>query len=101
MEEVLNTVASILGFFLGTFLFSRVGAWIEAKLSARAFPVIALSINSGPWLVAAVAYWGYHVLSKPHASAWDWFFAASVAAIPVWLVVLFLLHWRNKHRALP
>ena len=101
MEDVLNIVASIVGFFLGTLLFSRVGAWIQAMTGARDCPAIVVPLNSAPWLLAAVAYWAYHVLSKPHSPAWNWFFAAAVAAIPIWLVVLFFLHRRNKHGAMP
>ena len=108
---VLQLAASVLGLFVGTFLFSRVGSWIGAivtalktprdeKASARqpAIGTVALVavLNSGPWLLAGVLYWAYYVLSESHAPAWDWFFGAVAAAVPVWLTVSIYLYRRGK-----
>jgi hypothetical protein len=106
METVLQLSAPVWGFFLGTLLFSRVGSWIQAIATAVqngagqfTGPVLlAIFLNSGPWLLAAVTYWGYHVLAEPHAHAWDWFFGSLVASIPIWIAISIYLHWRNKRR---
>lgn len=107
----LDLAAAVAGLFLGTFLFSRVGSWIEAiviaartsrdrqtlaQRSAVASIALAAILNSGPWLLAGMLYWAYHVLSKPHLTAWNWFFAAIIAAVPIWLAVLIYLHHRGK-----
>lgn len=71
VETVLQLSAPIGGLVLGTLLFARVGSWVQAIVAAlkapgsgrRALPLVAL-LHSGPWLLAAVAYWAYHVLSQ-------------------------------------
>jgi len=100
--------APVWGFFLGTLLFSRVCGWIQAIASAlhsrrseADAPIIPLVIflNSGPWLLATVVYWSYHVLSEPHAPAWEWFFGGVLAAMPVWVAISIYLYWRSKRVA--
>jgi hypothetical protein len=103
---VLEIAAPVLGLFLGTFLFSRVGAWVQAlATAAKASSTTGASVgnialiavlHSGPWLLAGVVFWAYHVLSAAHQRAWDWFFAAVVVSIPVWFIVLLYLHHRAK-----
>jgi hypothetical protein len=101
LDTLAELSAPFFGLFLGTLLFSRVGAWIQAVASALqdeqgksrlAALVLAVFLNSGPWLAAAVMYWAYYVLSAPHRSAWEWFFSAALAAFPIWIVVLLVLH---------
>jgi len=100
METVLELSAPVWGFFLGTLLFSRVGAWIQAIASAveSKSAVTVVFLNSGPWLLAAVVYWAYYVLSGAHARRWDWFFGGLAASIPIWLGISVYLHARNKKR---
>ena len=107
---VLQLAAAVAGLFVGTFLVSRVGTWIEAVVTAfrtrrneQASARLAIGIvawaavlNSGPWLLAGALYWAYYVLSGPHAPAWDWFFAAAAAAVPIWLVISIYLYRRSK-----
>jgi len=107
MESIaLEIAAPILGLFLGTFLFSRVGAWVQALATAakassttgasRGNIALIAVLHSGPWLLAGVVFWAYHVLSDAHQRAWDWFFGAVVVSIPVWFIVLLYLHHRAK-----
>ena len=107
MESIaLEIAAPILGLFLGTFLFSRVGAWFKAiataaKLSSspgssRGNIALVAVLHSGPWLLACVAFWAYNVLSDVHQRAWEWFFGAMAVSIPVWFIVLLYLHHRAK-----
>lgn len=108
---VLQLAAAVAGLFVGTFLFSRVGNWIQAIVTAvnvardeQGLPqkpvaghvALAAILNSGPWLLAGVLYWAYYVLSAPHMPAWDWFFATIAAAVPIWLAILIFMHRRNK-----
>ena len=110
MNQVLQFAAAVLGFFLGTLLFSRVGMWIAgifeaigvqgANGNARSARVlIAGLLHSGPWLLAAVLYWAYHVLSGPDIAAWGWFCGGVAGAVPVWIVVTVYLHLRGKRTA--
>jgi uncharacterized membrane-anchored protein len=105
METLLRLSVPLCGLFLGTLLFSRVGAWIQALTavfqdehgkSKLAMLLLAVFFHSGPWLAAAASYWAYRVLSAPHGSSWEWFFGAALAALPVWIVVLVVLHQRSK-----
>jgi len=105
METILQVSAPIWGFFLGTFLFSRVGGWIQAIAAAlqnrrgeagwKTAPLVAV-LHSGPWLLAAMVYWAYHVVSAPHLPAWDWFLGGVVTAIPVWFAISIYLYRRSK-----
>jgi hypothetical protein len=105
METVLQISAPVWGFFLGTFLFSRVGGWIQVIATAlqnrrgdtglKIVPSVAF-LHSGPWLLAAVVYWAYHILSAPHAPAWDWFFGGVVTAMPAWVAISIYLYRRSK-----
>jgi cobalamin synthase len=90
MDTILELSAPVWGFFAGTFLFARVGRWIEAMAVAARGPVdeastkskvaAAALLHSGPWLVVAMAYFAYYVLAHRHAPAWVWFFVGVVAA---------------------
>jgi len=102
---ILDLIAPVLGFFLGTFLFSRVGSWIQAIATAvqaskdgapKATVAMVAVLSSGPWLLAAFGFWAYYVLSAPHGPAWNWFFGAVGAAIPAWLLISLYLYWRSK-----
>ena len=105
METALQLSAPVWGFFLGTFLFSRVGGWIQAIAAAfqnrrgdanlKTVPLVTV-LHSGPWLLAAVVYWAYHILSAPHAPAWDWFFGGVITAMPVWVAISIYLYRRSK-----
>ena|ERR1700730_16889335 len=107
METVLQLSAPVWGFFLGTLLFSRVGAWIQTIATvlqnrpdqSSGTLVLAIFLNSGPWLLATVAYWAYYVLAEPHAQAWNWFFGGLLASIPIWVAISIYLYWRNRRRA--
>lgn len=108
MDTLVELSAPFFGLFLGTLLFSRLGAWIQAIASALqdeqgksrlAALFLATFLNSGPWLAAAVMYWAYYVLSTPHRTAWESFFGAAAAALPVWIVVMVFLHQRSKRLA--
>jgi hypothetical protein len=103
---VLEIAASLGGFFLGTFLFSRVGSWVQAIATAaltskrdgapKSAIAVAAVLSSGPWLLAAFIFWAYYVLSAPHARAWNWFFGAVGAAVPIWLLISLYLHHRSR-----
>lgn len=110
MDTVLQFSAPIGGFFLGTLLFARVGSWIEVIVTAlknsrdertplqqtwlKAVPVVIL--HSGPWLLAAVVYWAYHILSESHTLAWELFFGGVVASLPIWVAISIYLYFRGK-----
>jgi hypothetical protein len=107
MESVvIDLVAPIMGFFVGTFLFSRVGGWLHAIVTAvkasknddapKGTVAIVAVLSSGPWLMAGVIFWAAYVLSDAHARAWDWFFGAVVVAIPVWILFSVHLYRRGK-----
>src|SRR5712691_8568669 len=107
MEPIfLEIAAPIFGFFLGTFLVSRVGAWVQAIVTAarssntqgasRSGVALVAVLSSGPWLLAGIICWAYYVLSDTHQHAWDWFFGAAAASIPAWLVILLYLHRRAR-----
>ena len=96
---------TVLGFFLGTFLFSRVGSWVQAIAAAvqaskdgapKSTVAMVAVLSSGPWLLAAFGVWAYYVLSAPHGPAWNWFFGAVGAAIPAWLLISLYLYRRSK-----
>ena len=103
---MLDLAAPILGFFLGTFLFSRVGHWLEAIVSAvkaskvegapRGTIAVVAVLSSGPWILGGTIFWACYVLSGNHARPWDWFFGGVVIAIAGWLLFAIHLHRRGK-----
>jgi hypothetical protein len=103
---VLEVAAPVLGFFLGTFLFSRDGSWVQAIVTAvqaskrgdapKSTIAVVAVLSSGPWLLAAFIFWAYYILSAPHERAWSWFFSAVGVAIPAWLLISLYLYHRSK-----
>ncbi len=102
METLLLHIgAATFGLFAGMLLLSRVGSWIQAiaaamKTGGWGLVTVAI-ISSGPWLLAGILGGGYYVLAAPHDAAWDWFFAAVAASIPI--VLLIALYLQRAKRA--
>ena len=43
--------------------------------------IVAVTLlHSGPWFVIAAGIFAYFVLSRPRASAWEWFFGGALLA---------------------
>ena len=112
MDETLLTVAaSFFGFQLGMLMLGRVGRWgltlaqgFKKRRTASGERVSSgglisvFFLHSGPWLLAAVAYWSYAILSRPHALPWNWFFGAVLFSWPIMLAVGWLIDRRAKRR---
>ena len=92
----------VMGLLIGGLILSRVLSWLQAMVTAHRFPeagtklAAAAVLHSGPWLLAGIAYWAYHVLSAPHGPAWDWFFGAMAVAIPVVIVISAVMGRRDR-----
>ena len=99
---ILYVGVPLIGFFMGGLLLARLISWLRAVVTAHRLGDVpsklplAMALHSAPWLLAGIGYWAYHVLSSPHGVAWDWFFAAMLAAFPVLITVSALIDRRNR-----
>lgn len=110
-ENFLAVVASFFGFQLGLLVLGRVGRWgstliqgfkkgrtASSERVSRGGLISIFFLHSGPWLLAAVAYWAYAILSRPHAAPWSWFFGAAVVSWPCMLAIGWSIARRAKAR---
>ena len=89
----LSILTAPVGFFFGTFVWSRVLRWVIAiwtvtrerardpshrsrwRIAATAFA------SSGPWTLTAMIILAVLVLTRTHAPAWDYFFYGVLASL--------------------
>jgi len=90
VTELIPVALALVGFFVGTLLFARVGRWVVSiyevvrdKAGASNSPksarlAAAALLNAGPWMLLVALLLAYHVAPEPWAV---WLFGGVCAAV--------------------
>jgi uncharacterized membrane protein len=103
MDMMFNIGLGMVGFLLGTFLFSNVGLWIHrlAEFWKEGDAVLAMAgrmasvslLHSGPWFAVILGVFVYYTHEKVWAQPILVGIATSVAVFSVYLIYL---SWRGQ-----